>query len=249
MISHRIIIPINLCFEALNNKKVRDLQVFVWLKMHSSGKIIITTEVLHKMKTDLGIKSVKTVKSSLSKLEMKKWITRSPKSGFYFIKSFERIRISENYIRRTGAEFNITDIKNFKGFLVSAVISHMISIQKRRLWKTERSKRGSITVFHKPHLFFPIANEALAKIFGISISTAYEWKKLAAKQGFIKIRKNFEKVQNVTPAQINDFKKYGSLPADHLRIRKGKVVLQKPDLVFSKVQLRKRAKLMLYMNK
>ena len=51
-----IIIPVELCYVALSNKKVRQLQVFIWLKLNCSGKIKITQEVLENMAKDFGLK-------------------------------------------------------------------------------------------------------------------------------------------------------------------------------------------------
>jgi hypothetical protein len=240
MIVKITLIPIELCQYALSNKKVRALQVFIWFKMNCSGKIKITSEIINEMAQDIGLKSIKTVKSAIHYLQGKKWITQSKRSGFFFIKSFERIREMKGYSARTGAEFYFSDIKNFKGFLVAAIISNLISVQKWRLGVTERKKRGSMTVAHKPPTFYPVANEALAKILGVSVSTAWEWKKLAKKQRFIRIRKEFREIK-IKPEFLPQFKKYSEL--NNTIIKKGKVCEQLPDKVATNLVLRNRKKL------
>lgn len=240
MQSQDTIIPVEICQYALSNKKVRPLQVFVWLKMNCSGKIKITQEVLENMAKDFGLKSVKTVKSATQKLIDQRWITRSKRSGFHFIKGFEAIREMEGFTARTGAEFYSSDIKNFKGFLVAAIITNLISVQKRRLWVTERKKRGSMTVIHKPPLFYPIANEALSKILGVSVSTAWEWKKLAKRQRFIRIHKEYREIK-IEPEFHFKYKKYSE--SKNTVIRNGKVYEQLPDKIATNLVLRNRKKL------
>lgn len=232
-----------MCHDALYNNKVRALQIFVWLKMRCSGKIKITREVLVDMAKDIDVKSLKTIKSNIDYLLEKKWITRSKRSGYYFIKGFEGIRKMEGMSKRTGAEFDIRDIRNFKGYLIGSVISNLIGIQRRRLWVTERQKGGSITVAHKPPTFFPVANIVIAKIFNISLSTAYEWKKLAQKQRFIRIRKNFRALK-INPDFLPALRKYGEeLFARKARYWRVKIREQLPDTVSSNQTLRNRKRL------
>lgn len=245
MATKTTLIPIEICQDALMNKTVRELQIFIWLKMYCSGKLRITSEVLRKIMADLGIKSVKTVWAGIYSLLNKGWITHSTKSGYYFIRSYERIRELEGFSKRTGAEFNFKDIKNFKGFLVGAIISQLIAVQKKKEWLsvTERKKGGSKTVIGNPHLYYPVANDALAKILGASVSTAYEWKQLARKQGYIKIRRKYRKLDYLDAGNINGFKKYGGIPAGRICFREGQYYEQLPDTVYSKIVLKSRKKL------
>lgn len=247
MATKTTLIPIEMCQKALINKTVRELQVYIWLKINSSGKIKLTQEVWRKIMTDLNIKSVKMVKMYIQQLIDKQWITLSKRSGYYFIKGFDRIRKLEGYTRRTGAEFNIKDIKNFKGFLVGAVISQMISVQKKREWLlvTERIKGRSLTVVSNPRLFYPVANNAFAKILEVSKSTAYKWKKLAKDQGYIKIRRKYEKLDFLDAGNINEFQKYCEIPAGKICKRKGRYYERLPDTVYSKIVLKSRKKLVL----
>ncbi len=231
-----------MCQSALMNKTVRELQVFIWLKMYCSGKLKITAEVLRNIMADLGISSVKTVWVGINSLLNKGWITLSRRSGYYFIRSFERIRELEGFSKRTGAEFSFRDIKNFKGFLVGAVISQLIAVQKKKEWLlvTERIKGRSLTVTSIPHLYYPVANDALAKILGVSKSTAYEWKQLARKQGFIKIRRKYRKLGYLDTGNINQYKKYGDMTAGRICFREGKYYEQLADTVYSKIVLKSR---------
>jgi hypothetical protein len=236
-------IPIEICSDALKKRRVRALQVFIYLKLKCSGKIKIDQQFLKNTANELGLKSIKTIKASITDLLHRHWISISNKSGYYFVKGFDRIRKLHNFQKRNGAEFSIDDIKKFKAFLIAAIISNLINAQKRRLKAIELSKGGSKTTAFKQSFFYPVANGALAKILGISISTAYEWKKLAKKQGYIKIRANSRKIDDLYPETLNQFKKYGDKSVKGIRTKKGHVFEQLPDNVYSKVSLRRRRKL------
>jgi len=238
-------IPIEMCQRALMNKTVRELQIFIWLKMYCSGKLRITATVLRKIMVDLGIKSAKTIWVNIYGLLNKGWITLSRKSGYYFIKSFERIREMEGFSRRTSAEFYFKDIRNFKGFLVGALISQLIAVQKKKEWLlvTERIKGRSKTVTSRPRLYYPVANNSLAKILGVSKSTAYKWKQLAKDHGYIKIRRRYGKLDFLDAGNINEFQKYCEIPAGKICVREGQYYEQLTDTVYSKIVLKSRKKL------
>src|SRR5665811_967091 len=102
MIPKTINIPIELCFDALSTKKVRPLQVFVYLKLKCSGKIKISQQFLKNIANDLGLKSSKTVITSIVDLQNRQWISKSNKSGYYFVKGFESIRKLLNLSKRAG---------------------------------------------------------------------------------------------------------------------------------------------------
>lgn len=236
-------IPVQLCQWALKNKKVRELQVFLWLKLHCSGKIRINQEVLQKLTCDLGLKSVKTVKSSLTSLMDKHWVTQSKRSGYYFIKGFESIRRMERFDRRTAVEFSLSDIKKVKGFLISVVITNLIGSQKRRERAIEREKGHSKTLVRKPPIFFPIATGALAKILGVSISTAWEYKKIARRQKFIRIRKSRAELKMDTH-EFRNMRKYGEeAQVNKFRYEKDKIQEFLPDKIATNLRLTRRKKI------
>lgn len=239
------LIPIEMCFEALKSKKTRALQVYIWLKMHCSGKIKITPVVLKEMQKEFGLKSTKRLKANITLLEEKKWISFSKRSGYHFILSYEAVCRMENYQIFTSAEIGLDEFRNFKSFCIGAAIAYLTKKQMERLIAIELEKGNSKKIGIR-RSFFPVANEALAKIFDISISTAYEWKKLAHKKGFIRKRRVFKRLKDVRPQDLNLIKKYG-IDTQRVRIRKGKVVEQMPDLIASNVFLRRRKK-MLYRN-
>ena len=236
------IIPAELCNFVLTSKLIRPFQVFIYLKSKCSGKIRLSKSDMDNVALDLGLKSGKTINSCIKKLIEINWVGFSPRSGFYFIKGFEKIRKQHKFYRRRGVEFNLDEIRDLKGFLIATSISLLINAQKRRKRAVERSMSGSKTPACLRSFYFEIANEALAKILRISISTAFEWKNLAEKQGYIKIRKHFAEI-DVNPKLAKEFKSQKGVPSHLIRFRAGKLWIQKSDTVVSYINFRRRAKI------
>jgi hypothetical protein len=236
------IIPAEMCSYVLSSKLVRPFQVFVYLKSKCSGKIKLNKEDLDNVASKLGLKSERTVKYCLKKLIDSRWIGFSPRSGFYFIKGYDQIRIQHKFYRRRGAEFSLDEIKDLKAFLIATTIGLLINAQKRRRRAVEPSMARSKTPASLRSFPFEISNEALAKILGISVSTAFEWKNLAAKQGYIKIRKHYAEI-DIDPRFSQEFKNKRGVPGHLLRYRSGKLCIQKSDTVVSHITFRRRAKI------
>jgi hypothetical protein len=140
-----------------------------------------------------------------------------------------------------------------KAFLIGAIIEDLIRKQKKKLkysnnnnnskrmiLRAERLKGRSFQPEDKFASFFPMANIALSKILNISIQTAFEYKKLAQKHGFIEIKKNNNPI-DISPNELWLYKKsVGEKEAARIRkIKTGKgryiVYRQECDTVKSNV--------------
>ncbi|MBW6533949.1 MAG: hypothetical protein K0B11_02990 [Mariniphaga sp.] len=76
--------------------------------------------------------------------------------------------------------------------------------------------------------------------------TAWEWKKLAKRQRYIKIRKEYREIK-IEPEFLSQYKKYSE--SKNTVIKKGKVYVQLPDKVVTNLVLRNRKKLKNQMEK
>lgn len=243
LLNSTVKIPIEICEDILIKRKYRAFQVFLLLKMNCSGKIKITPDIIKTLQKKLKLKSEKTIRTQIKYLLQRKWITLSNKSGYYFIKGFDKIRESEKFRRRACVEFDLSDLKDLKAFLVGAVITNLVMRQKRQRELTELKKWSSKTVNSKLPHYYPVASAVLAKIFKISLSTAWEWKNLARKKRYIKVHKQNE----VLPIKIKEIGHFGKYADKELskkcRMIKKKFVEQMPDLIKSNMVLRRRKKI------
>lgn len=187
----------------------------------------------------------RTIKRRLERLRKRNWIGRF-KCGILIIRSFKDLfRIENIGASRTGAVFYMNDLKKVTAFVVSACIGYLVRSQKAKLWREKRARQpGAKKAAPIPPgvalpSSFPVACKYIADIFGISISTASEWKRLGLESGFLSVDKQFEFVG------IDNRLEYKRLgyEDDHLIVyRNGSYYRQGIDLVACKLMFKSRRK-------
>lgn len=210
-------IPIEFCWYVITKKVSREAQLYLYLKSICDGKIKIDRSLLIEIAQNLELKAFQTLRSALKRLIDKNWIGYNPKSKNYFIRSFAEVGRLHGFKRKLVAKFEIEDLIELKAFLIGAIVGDLIRNQKRKLKMAERLKGRSFQPFEATASFYPMANEALAKILGVSLHTAYSYKRLADKGGFINVKKNARELK-VPLNEIFHFKKAFPEYAAKLRV-------------------------------
>ncbi len=176
----------------------------------------------------------------------------NPQSEYYFIRGSHHIkRIEEIAGSRKACRMPVyqkevwSNKKKFQAFVVGALIGHLSQYSK---WKDNLEKlrvaRSGIYKGLPNHNratrfsgFYPVAADGIFQIYGIPLSTASDYKRLAQKHGYIKVKKSYQKLP-ITIEEVSFYKK--SIPCEEakkIRIRINKkskaktVVKQEPDLV------------------
>jgi hypothetical protein len=233
-----LLIPVEICNFAITNKCIKPLQLYIYLKSISSGKLFFTKQGQAKCAKALGYKSVKSVTYNLNLLLKRNWVGYNKSSGIYFIRSFRRIKKFINAKSNTCAEFNTNEIKNFKGFVAGACIGYLVNQQKRKIWLTESKNRDSKPISQNPIPdYYPVANHALAQIWKVAISTAFVLKKLAHKKGYISVKKEFQLI-NVSINFKKQYQKSNPEIAHKVRVKNNKLFLQEADKIMSKIRFK-----------
>jgi len=224
-----IIIPIEMCQWAISNKKTAQVSIYIALKMYSSGKSRIDKEVFASLKKALEYKSDRAITNNLKSLIEWNWVTKNPKSGYYFIKGFEHVQNIMGFERRTGARIEQTDLPYFKIFCFCAIIENLLKARRREL-SIERKSRRSKTAH--PVAYLPISTRILSKILEISVSQVHCYKRDSRKQGYLKIRKNYWEtgisVENIQLAKRH-YKNF--------RIKNGMIDVRQSDLLSTRVRI------------
>ncbi len=167
---------------------------------------MLPPDTVDDIKLALNYKSRKSVNNNLKKLLERNWIGYDQTSGYYFIRSFSHLWELVGYDGPRKAKLFISDINQAKAFIISVIIEDIINKQR---WKKgqelaqiqSKNKRRAFQALAKSTTYFPVANTYLAKVLGVSISTAYEYKALARESKLISIKKNFVDV-GITRAEI-----------------------------------------------
>lgn len=238
-------IPLELCEHVIRTKFFRPMQVYIHLKSVCSGKIKRGDIDYRGIASVLGLKSGRTVRNNLKILLDKNWIGYNNKTEIYFIRGFEAIRRIHNFKAKTAAEFDTKDIRNIKAFLAGAKIAHLVNRQKKRKRATEPNKGGSNQIARKTSLYWPVATKPLARMLGVSISSAHLLKALAQRAGFADILRSYQKT-GLKPNHKVPLKIGAPEIAHKVRVINDEVVIQGVDLIMPNVRLKCRKKLESY---
>jgi len=198
--SPKLSLPTSLISYAFEHKKIKELQLFLFLKMSSSGKLSKKDSAWDVAYEELDIKDKRTFNKRLDWLLKNKWIIYNPASGYYFISSFERIRMALGLKKRRAVKMYFGDLKEFKAFCAGTIISINIKNQQYRSLvrksKRERSASKKEDEANKD-LFRPLSDDyfglsnKIAQLLFCKQTNACELKNLAEKSGYLVTREKF----------------------------------------------------------
>ena len=249
--THYLLVPVHICDLVIARKSFREFQIYMFLKAKFSGQAKLTPADIESFARQLGI-SKDTIDNSITTLRKWNWIGYNPKSGYYFFRGFEKIKQIEKLRSRSAVWLathkDIRDFHRFKAFVIGVSFGNLVKKQK---WgevcklNPEQLKGSSYHRLSKRlPSHFPLACNALAKIFNISVSTASVYKKLAKKYKFLSVRRNQKKITSFNlmdvekkslkgsgiPARfVHDFKEAYPEYAKRVRIKEGYLYLDEPD--------------------
>ncbi|MBA7522690.1 hypothetical protein ES705_14810 [subsurface metagenome] len=231
-------VSIEILSYGLRENFMAPLKLYLLLKFSCSGKLIITDQVMQEIAEQLHYKSTKSVQNNLEKLYADDWIGFNPKSGYTFIRSFERMRIKKEFYRLTSAELSFNDLQYLHEFAVAAIITSLINGQKRKIKIRavhNQDKSGTIP----PGSFFPISTHVLANVLNCSIMQAWRLRKEAVKLGYLKMRKPKPVPIGVHITDYQHLMK-STENVKNFRLKKNQVLIQDCFLLKSNLFLRSR---------
>ncbi len=236
---------------AAKHSLVKPFRLFLLLKLVCpEGKAKFTDSEFKFLAQLLKYKDEREVKKQLQKLQQIGWIRLNQATGYYLIKSFDKIAITDNQPSRAGAICYLTDLQNISAFIGAAIYTYLYKDFQRRI-KREKVVRLKGRTYHSfspsfsaSKRFLPIATTGIKALYGISINKASILKHQAEKVGYIQVLKDFD-IKELPKAQINLARKF--MPeGEKLLIRDGKVCFRLIDLILPQFALRKRRKLKTY---
>jgi hypothetical protein len=227
-------VPIQLLIAAQQEHYVSRLRFFLLLKMmYPQGKSRLSWGELRAIQQVLRIKSEKTIKSYICFFEDKGWLRLNIKTGYYIIKSLDKIRGENNWRIRSAILLLPLDLYRLKAFIGAGVYANLHSIYlKRQREKESVQKKGRTYHFllsgRSRKKAVPVSVNGVEKIFKISKAIASRLKKAAEKERLIKVKKHFSKP--VSKEMVELSLKYNDLP-QNIVFRKRKYRLQLTDTI------------------
>jgi hypothetical protein len=240
-ITHRQFkIPYALIEVVATERLYQPFGLLLFLKAKSRGCLKSRSQTLSEAATYFN-KHERTIRRYVRILEKRNWIGRYDNGG-YILRGFDKICGIEKIPRSKACVFTVKEhLPNTRAFIVGACIGHLSKGQKDKLWR-ERSKEGKKGISHEIDQTLPthfnVASRGIAKIFGVSVGTATNWKKEAKRQQYIDIVHTLRPL----PEGINGMEWKRAFPefAHLLRIRGDKYFIQYPDKIGSKLTFCKR---------
>lgn len=191
-------VPVEISQYVFANNLVKGFGIYLYLKMHCSGKVHKDSQVFKNIQHELQIKDNRTFRKHLNVMLAENWIGFNPVSGYYFIRSFGYIRGKCHFTSRQATKFRIEDFKYLQVYLFAVCLCAIIRRQ-HYFWEVKRRKRRAVTkqtdvtnhsrVFSKNSPkppYYGLSNRMIAKQFRrYSKTRTCELKMAAARLGYL----------------------------------------------------------------
>lgn len=208
----KIQIPIQVSRFVISNKLEKSFAIFLFFKFYGGGKIHKDSVAFQNAKSILKINDKRTFQKHLNRLLTLTWVRYNPKSGYYFISGFDRIRYENDFRNRQATTLYYYELNKLLAFLVGTLLSAEVNGQKY-YWEIV-VKRKLKPAVHKRDTAIPAkacANDSqpeyygvglpkIMEIFGCKKTRASQLRKLAADAGFIKVKPKFTEIMRLNEA-------------------------------------------------
>ncbi len=227
-------VPVQLLIAAQQEHYVSRIRFFLLLKiMYPQGKSRLSLGEMRAIQQVLRVKSEKTIQSYVRFFEAKGWLRLNTKTGYYIIKSFDRIREENDWRMRYAILLLPLDLYRPKAFVGAGIYAYLHTVYlKRQREKESVQKKGRTYHFlqsrQNRRTAAPVSVNGVEKIFNISKANASRLKKAAEKERLIKVKKNYSKPIS---KEIGKWSlKYSDLP-QNIVFRRRKYRLQLTDTI------------------
>ncbi|MCC8360622.1 hypothetical protein [Salinimicrobium sediminilitoris] len=191
-------VPVELLIDAQKKGYQKKLRLFLLLKlMFPSGKTRLSRNEMEFILMVEKIKSRKTFISYFDFLLDKSWIYYNSRTGYFILKSLDRIREENEWKGRWAIPVNFTSYRKLKA-VIGAVIFGFLHKDFHRKLRRKKSVlvKGGTYNFQPGSLLrmsqtAPVSVYGAAILFNISVSTASRLKQAAEKEKLLEVKKNF----------------------------------------------------------
>lgn len=243
-------VPIEMIEFAFKERKISEVSTYLACQSIYSGKADLTAQTKNRIAHTLDVKP-RTIDRHFDYLLDRDWIGKDSKNRWYFFRGLDWIHKIEGFKYTQSALLFPDQLKELKGFLIGAIISNFIH---KRI-KESRETGTDLKIGRSEHACFPVSLTIIEKLFNVKTKTAFSYRKLAEKHGFIKMYPNLKQVGGITSKEVihlkvNDIERvnlplFGSsdtltISPKQLRFSNGYIYAQLPNLITPKVQIGKR---------
>jgi len=247
-IRSKLNIPVGLITYAHNTGIRKPFSCYLSLQFLFAGKIHEDHLFEASLRFDLGIRDSRTFRKYISKLVQHQFLVYNPKSGYYFIRGFERLRTIHGIKDRTSVLLYRHQLSDIQAFIDTALIGQVIQNQEYYWVKgKERFRRAALTMKDNANTlvvvdpttrppYFGLSNVRIADKLNCSLSQACKRKHKAETAGLLQTTAHYKHYHTLPKAdyQIRShvYKSYPTL-INRLRFRK----VKNPNTGLNEVEL------------
>lgn len=194
----QINVPLELLVDAQKRGYQKKLRLFLLLKlMFPSGKTRLSRSVMEFILLVEKIGSRKTFISYFDFLLERGWIIFNPTTGYFILKSLDRIREENSWKGRLAIPVNFKSYRKLKAVTGAVIFGYLHKDFHRKLRKKKSVLVKGGTYNFQPDSFLrmsqtaPVSVYGAANLFNISVSTASRLKLAAEKEKLLEVKKNF----------------------------------------------------------
>lgn len=227
-------IPISLITYVLSNKVVNQFRLFLYLKLSTSGNMLLNEKSIKRTCDQLNYKSDKTFHANLQWLLKNKWIALNSKSAQLRIKSNDKLTYKLKMHPRCSVQIELDQLNEFRPFLYAAAIAWAIKV---KVWTSKRSPLDRNSKRNKvQNLPIEMPNNYLANMLKLDSTTISKYRTLAEKKGHLQIE---DKSIDLSIPQQN-YKQYIRHHPDdihYLFVKNGTLHLRQSSIIKSNVKI------------
>jgi len=239
-------IPIELCSYALKERKINMVKVYLYLKYSSDGYLTMKKGFLKRHSEELGL-SIPTFRKQIQALVKSGWITVNGKRKAYRVIGYKPLATKLGFTSYQAVHVEKMEFGSFKAFIIGAVVTYWMKYLRKNKGRSVYKK--GCTKTNLPSLSpFILPNNYLAKVLGVSLSTACEYKRIAEQQGYLKTTAQLEPLNIPNPSLWAYLEMTQVLPRT-IRRKRGHLFVQKPDRIESNLELGRKNSLKKHLKK
>jgi hypothetical protein len=201
---HKLNVPIELIRYSVTSGARKPLALLLAIKFHSGGKLRASDDAWSAIKAPVGIKDVRTLRKHLTQLQALKWLGYNPKSDYYFVRSFDRIRLDMGLKKRTSVIMDSSELPRVQswcdGVLINCVIRDQMyhwEVGPRKFKRFVLSKKDGTSPIQRVDpgtqpAYYGLSSFKISKHLNCSQSQACKRKRLASQNGYLTLKKHFK---------------------------------------------------------
>lgn len=233
MLAEEQLVPVSLCQYVLRERLVREFQIYVYLKcLTTAGTIVLKRKDINNMANDLGLNR-KTVKRALQSAIQLNWIGNN--GCKYYMRSYDTFKMMIGNNSRTHVFYYQDVHKDFKAFLIGAVIGYWVRHIKKKGSRLRSQIKGSGISISPHSSYVPFSNIIISNLLNCSITTASNYKNLARKNKLISVKPQY-RITKFPLNELNRLRRYDENNSRAIVAQDGKICYQLPDLIKSNLR-------------